>query len=37
MLFIPRKAIPCLQRAGVTEQQIQTMTVGNPQRFFARI
>ena len=34
MLFTCRKVIPYLEHIGVTEQQIRTMTVDNPRRFF---
>jgi phosphotriesterase-related protein len=33
---IPDDVIPALQQAGVTEAQIQTMTVDNPRRIFER-
>jgi phosphotriesterase-related protein len=36
MLFTTRKLIPYLTRLGVTDQQIRTITVGNPKRFFGR-
>lgn len=35
VLFTNRKVIPYLKNIGVTEQQIQTMTVANPRRFFS--
>ena len=37
MLFTCRKVIPYLKQIGVTEQQVQTMTVDNPRRFFGSI
>jgi len=36
MLFVTRKLIPRLTRLGVTDQQIRTITVANPKRFFGR-
>lgn len=33
-LFNTRKTIPYLKQIGVTEQQIRTITVDNPRRFF---
>jgi phosphotriesterase-related protein len=37
MLFTSRKVIPYLKHIGVAEQQVQTMTVDNPRRFFGGI
>lgn len=37
MLFTTRKVIPYLKHIGVTEQQIKTMTVENPRRFFGGV
>lgn len=37
MLFVTRKLIPYLKRLGVTDQEIHTLTVDNPRRFFGRI
>lgn len=34
LLFNTRKTIPYLKQIGVTEQQIRTITVDNPRRFF---
>ena len=34
ILFDNRKTIPYLKQIGVTEQQIRTITVDNPRRFF---
>jgi len=34
MLLISRKAIPYLKQLGVSEQQIRTISVENPRRFF---
>lgn len=34
MLFNARKTIPYLQQLGVSDQQIRTITVENPRRFF---
>jgi phosphotriesterase-related protein len=34
LLFGTRKAIPALQQLGITQQQIHTITVKNPRRFF---
>jgi phosphotriesterase-related protein len=34
MLFNTRKTIPYLKQIGVTDRQIQTITVENPRRFF---
>jgi phosphotriesterase-related protein len=36
MLFNTRKTIPYLKQIGVSQQQIDAMTVENPKRFFAR-
>jgi phosphotriesterase-related protein len=36
MLFTLRKTIPYLKQLGVSEEQIQTITVENPRRFFGR-
>lgn len=36
LLFATRKALPALKQLGITDQQIRTMTVENPRRFFAR-
>lgn len=36
MLFVTRKVIPYLEQLGVTRQQIRTITVDNPRRFFGR-
>ena len=35
-LFNTRKTIPYLRQLGVSQQQIQAITVDNPRRFFAR-
>ena len=35
ILFDTRKTIPYLRQLGVTDQQIRTITVENPRRFFA--
>jgi phosphotriesterase-related protein len=35
-LHIPDDVIPALRQAGVTEEQMRTMTVDNPRRFFER-
>lgn len=37
MLFVPRRLIPSLRRLGVTDQQIRSITIENPKRFFTRI
>ena len=37
ILFTCRKVIPYLKHIGVTEEQIQTLTVDNPRRFFGGI
>jgi phosphotriesterase-related protein len=37
MLFTTRKVIPYLKQIGITEQQIRTMTVENPRRFFGGV
>jgi predicted metal-dependent phosphotriesterase family hydrolase len=37
MLFTTRKVIPYLKHIGVTEQQIQIMTVEIPRRFFGGV
>jgi phosphotriesterase-related protein len=37
MLFNTRKTIPYLKQIGVTDQQIRTITVENPRRFFAGV
>jgi predicted metal-dependent phosphotriesterase family hydrolase len=34
MLFVTRKTIPYLRQLGITERQIQTITIDNPRRFF---
>jgi phosphotriesterase-related protein len=34
--YIPDVVIPDLKKAGVTDDQIQTMTVDNPRRIFER-
>jgi len=36
MLFTTRKTIPYLMQLGVSQRQIHTITVDNPQRFFGR-
>ena len=36
MLFITRKMIPYLTRLGVSQREIDMITVNNPKRFFAR-
>jgi phosphotriesterase-related protein len=36
MLFTLRKTIPYLKQLGVSEQQIQAITIENPKRFFSR-
>jgi len=36
MLFTIRKTIPYLKQLGVSEQQIQTIAIENPKRFFSR-
>jgi phosphotriesterase-related protein len=36
MLFTIRKTIPYLRQLGVSEQQIQTIAIENPKRFFSR-
>jgi phosphotriesterase-related protein len=36
MLFTSRQVIPYLKHIGVTQRQVHTMTVSNPQRFFGR-
>jgi phosphotriesterase-related protein len=36
MLFITRKMIPYLTQLGVSQREIQAITVDNPRRFFAR-
>jgi len=36
MLFTIRKLIPYLERLGVRDQEIRTITVDNPKRFFGR-
>ena len=36
MLFTLRKTIPYLKQLGVSEQQIQTIAIENPKRFFRR-
>lgn len=36
MLFTIRKTIPYLMQLGVSEQQIQVITIDNPRRFFSR-
>jgi phosphotriesterase-related protein len=36
MALVPREVIPALVAAGVTQQQIATMTVANPRRYFER-
>jgi len=37
MLFNRRKTIPYLKQIGVTDEQIRTITMENPKRFFERI
>ena len=37
MLFNTRKLIPYLKGIGVSDQQVHTMTVENPKRFFAAL
>ena len=37
MLFVTRKLIPYLKHLGITDQEIRTITVDNPRRFFARV
>lgn len=37
ILFNTRKTIPYLKQLGVTEQQIRTITVENPRRFFGGV
>jgi phosphotriesterase-related protein len=32
--FIPEVVIPALRKAGVNDEQIRTMTEGNPRRIF---
>jgi phosphotriesterase-related protein len=34
--FVPDQVIPALRDAGVTEEQLRTMTVANPRRVFER-
>jgi predicted metal-dependent phosphotriesterase family hydrolase len=34
MLLNTRKTIPYLEQLGVTKQQLRTITVDNPRRFF---
>jgi phosphotriesterase-related protein len=36
MALVPREVIPALLAAGVTPEQVQTMTVANPHRYFER-
>jgi phosphotriesterase-related protein len=36
MSLVPREVIPALLAAGVTQEQVQTMTVANPRRYFER-
>ncbi|HEV2235879.1 MAG TPA: hypothetical protein VGR57_04375 [Ktedonobacterales bacterium] len=36
MALVPREVIPALLAAGVTPEQIATMTVANPRRYFER-
>lgn len=36
MLFTIRKTIPYLKQLGVSQREIQTITVENPRRFFSR-
>jgi phosphotriesterase-related protein len=36
LLYTTRKTIPYLRQLGVSQQDIETMTVRNPARFFAR-
>jgi phosphotriesterase-related protein len=33
---IPRDVVPALRAAGVTQEQIDEMLVGNPRRIFER-
>ncbi|HEV8574610.1 MAG TPA: phosphotriesterase-related protein, partial [Dehalococcoidia bacterium] len=33
---IPDDVLPALRKAGVTDEQIEVMTVGNPRRIFER-
>jgi predicted metal-dependent phosphotriesterase family hydrolase len=37
MLFNTRKLIPYLKQIGVSDQEIDIITVDNPRRFFSRI
>ena len=37
MLLNTRKTIPCLKQIGITDQQIRTITVENPRRFFGGV
>jgi phosphotriesterase-related protein len=37
MLFTIRKVIPYLERIGVSQREIQTITIDNPRRFFGSI
>ena len=37
MLFVTRQLIPYLKRLSVTDQEVHTITVDNPRRFFARL
>jgi predicted metal-dependent phosphotriesterase family hydrolase len=37
MLFNTRKTIPYLKQIGVTSQEIRTITVENPRRFFGGV
>jgi phosphotriesterase-related protein len=37
MLFSTRKVIPYLKQLGVTDQEIRTMTIENPRRFFGGV
>jgi phosphotriesterase-related protein len=36
MLFITRKMIPYLTQLGVSQREIDAITIGNPKRFFVR-
>lgn len=36
MLFTIRKTIPYLKQIGVSEREIQMITIENPKRFFSR-
>jgi phosphotriesterase-related protein len=36
MALVPREVIPALRAAGVAPDQIETMMVANPRRYFER-